>query len=216
MKLWQTFQAEDRELVLAETQHLSKVARYFRTHLSPELFDRVHFAEELDAAMEWAESSLLAKHGRAKAEDQYLSAKDFVLCRGFSPEEVREVESLLKPRSYLAGEEIVREGEPTTDLFFLKQGKVSVIVDGKEGMHHRVVTYSPGMAFGEVSFLDRSPRSASVHADTDVKCDTLEAADFDALAERRPPLALKLLRNIAVEFSHTLRRNNHSLRLYSR
>ncbi len=216
LRLWQTFHGADRELVLAETEHLPNVLRYFRSHLSPELLEKVRFEPELDAAMEWAENNLLAKHGRERAEAQYLPAKDYVLCHGFSPEEVSEIEALLKPQSFCAGEEVIREGECSTELYFLKQGKVSVIVETKEGVRHRVVTYSPGMAFGEVSFLDRSPRSATVHADTDVKCDMLPAASFDALAERQPALALKLLRNIAVEFSHTLRRNNHSLRLYSR
>ncbi|MCE0524043.1 MAG: glutaminase A [Methylacidiphilales bacterium] len=216
LKLWKIFQAQERELVIAEVGHLPRVARYFRTHLSPELYAQVRFEEELDTAMEWAESSLLRKHGRERSEDQFISTKDFVLCHGFTPEEISEIEALLKPRSYRAGEEVLRVGEATTELFFLKQGKVSVIVESNEGHRHRVVTYSPGMAFGEVSFLDRSPRSATVHADTDVTCDMLDAASFDALAERRSMLALKLLRNIAIEFSHTLRRNNNSLRLYSR
>ena len=133
-----------------------------------------------------------------------------------SPTEIVEIEALLKPRSHLAGEAVLQMGNPSTELFFLKRGKVSVIVENKGGQHHRVVTYSPGMAFGEVAFLDRSPRSATVQADTDIECDVLEAASFDALTNLHPLLAIKLLRNIAIEFSHTLRRNNRALRLYSR
>ena len=216
LKLWQTFADEDRNFVMAELEHLPKVARHFRQRLSPELHGRVRFSDDLDSAMEWAENQVLAKHGRIKAELQNISTKDFVLCHDFTPGEIAELETLLKPRNHVAGEEVLRAGEPSTELFFLKRGKVSVIIENEEGKRHRVVTYSPGMAFGEVAFLDRSPRSATVHADTDVACDVLDVASFDALTAAGSPLALKLLRNIAIEFSHTLRRNNRALRLYSR
>lgn len=216
LKLWQSFGAEDRELILTEIGHLPKVSRYFRQHLPPKLYSRVRFSDDLDAAMEWAESRLLSKHGRIKAELQNIATKDFVLCHGFTPEEIFEIEALLKPRKHLAGEAVLRLGEPSSELIFLKRGKVSVLVENTEGQRHRVATYSPGMAFGEVAFLDRSPRSAMVQADTDIECDILHAIDFDALTTARSPLAIKLLRNIAIEFSHTLRRNNSALRLYSR
>jgi len=216
MKLGQTFGAENRELVLAELDHLPKVARYFRTHLPPELSNRIVFSDDLDSAMERAENQLLAKHGREKAVAQNLSTKDFALCQDFTPKEIIEIEALLKARNYRTGDVVLQVGDPSTELFFLKRGKVSVIVENKEGQRHRVVTYSPGMAFGEVAFLDRSPRSASVQADTDIECVVLDAVSFDVLTAARSPLAIKLLRNIAIEFSHTLRRNNRALRLYSR
>jgi glutaminase len=216
LKLWQTFRAGDHELVLAEMDHLPKVAGYFRAHLPPELYSRVRFSNDLDAAMEWAENQLLDRHGREPAETQNLTAKDFVLCHGFTPEEIVEIQALLKPRSYAAGEAVIHMGDSSTELFFLKRGKVSIIIENKEGQRHRAVTYSPGMAFGEVAFLDRSPRSATVQADTDIECDILDAVSFDALIAVRSPLAIKLLRNVAIEFSHTLRRNNRALRLYSR
>jgi glutaminase len=216
LTLWQALRSEGRELVMPEAKHLHKIAQYFRTHLPPELQEEVRFPDDLDAAMERAENDLLKKHGREKAEAQNLATKDFVLCRGFTPEEVDELETMLEPRNYRAGDEVLRAGEPSTQLFFLKRGKVSVIIENEEGVQHRVVTYSPGMAFGEVAFLDRSPRSAMVRAETDIDCAVFEAEKFDALTALPSPLAVKLLRNIAIEFSHTLRRNNHSLRLYSR
>ena len=53
-------------------------------------------------------------------------------------------------------------------------------------------------------------------AETDIECEVLDVSEFDALTAKNPALALKLLRNIAIEFSHTLRRSNSALRLYSR
>ncbi len=216
MKLWQFLEAEKHELILAELGHLPKIGRYFRTHLAPESYAQVRFSEDLDAAMEVAENELLDRHGREKAEMQNLSTKDFILCRDFIPEEIAEFEALLTARIYRAGDSVLRMGEPSTELLFLKRGKVSVLVENSEGQRHRVATYSPGMAFGEVAFLDRSPRSAMVQADTDIECAVMHANDFDALTNARSALVVKLLRNLAIEFSHTVRRNNNALRLYSR
>jgi glutaminase len=216
LKLWQSFDVEGRCLILAEMEHLHLITRYFRTHLPPESFKRIRFSDDLDAAMEWAENQLLAKHGRIKAELQNVTVEDFVLCQGFTPEEITIFKKLLKPCTFKADDVVLKDGEESTDLFFLKRGKVSVMVGDKEGHEHRVVTYSPGMAFGEVAFLDRSPRSATVRADTDIECEMLSAQKFDAVTNDHPAMAVKLLRNIAIEFSHTLRRNNRALRLYSR
>jgi glutaminase len=216
LKLWQMLHEEKRELFLAEVGHVPRVARYFRTHLTEEDKEKPRFSDDLDAAMEVAENHLLDKHGRERSQEQNFAAKDFVLCRDFTPAELAEIEGLLKPRSHRAGETVIKVGEPSTELFFLKRGKVSVQVENADGNRHRVATYSPGMAFGEVAFLDRSPRSAMVLADTDVECSILHAKDFDALTTSSSPLAVKLLRNLAVEFSHTVRRNNNALRLYSR
>ena len=216
LKLWHAFAEEKRDLIIAETEHLPRLGRYLRTHMPAEDSGRVRFSDDLDVAMEWAENQLLSRYGRVKAEKQNVALKDYVLCHGFTSTELTEFGALLKPRTYRAAETVLTAGEPSTDLFFLKRGKVSVMVENSEGQRHRVVTYSPGMAFGEVAFLDRSPRSAGVGADTDIECDVLEAASFDAMTATHPALAVKLLRNIAIEFSHTLRRNNNALRLYSR
>jgi CRP-like cAMP-binding protein len=201
---------------MAEAGHLPRVARYFRHHLSPELLAKVRFSDDLDAAMEWAENKLLDKHGREKSLEQNLATKDFNLCHDFNAEEIAEIEALLIHRSHRTGDAVLKMGDPSNELIFLKRGKVSVLVENSEGQRHRVATYSPGMAFGEVAFLDRSPRSAMVLADTDIECAVLHATEFDRLTSDRSALALKLLRNIAIEFSHTVRRNNNALRLYSR
>jgi glutaminase len=215
-QLAQALEAEGGRLVLAEAAHLPRIARYFRHQLPEETRESVRFPDDLDAAMEGAENRLLDQHGREKSLEQNLATKDFNLCHDFTADELAEIEGLLKHRRHAAGEIVLKMGDPSTELIFLKRGKVSVQVENSEGERHRVATYSPGMAFGEVAFLDRSPRSAMVLADTDIECAVLHAGEFDRLAEKRSSIAFKLLRNLAIEFSHTIRRSNSALRLYSR
>jgi len=215
-RLCEHLQAAGCSLTLAEAEHLPRIERYFRAHPALAGADQLLFSNDLDEAMELAENELLNRHGRERSNMQKMSAREFTLCRDFDADEIAEIEALLEPRSFPAGANVLNVGDPSTDLLFLRRGKVTVLVENSDGAQHRVATYAPGMAFGEVAFLDRSPRSAAVRADTDVECAALGTADFDALALRRPALAMKMLRNIAIEFSHTLRRSNAALRLYRR
>ncbi len=203
-------------LILAEAEHLPRIERCFRTHPALMGAGQTPFSDDLDEAMELAENEVLNRHGRERSSMKKMSAKEFTLCHDFDAEEIAEIEALLKPRQFPAGVSVLNVGDPSTELLFLQRGKVTVLVENANGTQHRVATYAPGMAFGEVAFLDRSPRSAVVRADTDIECAAFAASDFDALALRRPALVMKLLRNIAIEFSHTLRRSNAALRLYQR
>jgi CRP-like cAMP-binding protein len=62
--------------------------------------------------------------------------------------------------------------------------------------------------FGEMSILDRGPRSASVRAEGRLRCQVLHLADFERLSSERPALALALLRGIGRELSGRIRSAN--------
>ena len=74
------------------------------------------------------------------------------------------------------------------------------------GGRRRLATISPGMMFGELTVIDRSPRTADVHADTAVECLVLKAVDFDALGESHPAVAIALMRNLLRNVHRTVHR----------
>jgi CRP/FNR family cyclic AMP-dependent transcriptional regulator len=66
------------------------------------------------------------------------------------------------------GEYLIREGEKSNDMYFVKSGCLEVFkrkgaIDGKIGI------INIGEIVGEMSFLDNSPRSASVKAMKDTE-----------------------------------------------
>jgi glutaminase len=63
------------------------------------------------------------------------------------------------------------------------------------------------MNFGEMVLLGQPTRSASVYADTPVKCRILDATDFDRLAGQVPLLKVILLENLAKDMAGKLRRS---------
>jgi len=97
---------------------------------------------------------------------------------------------------YRAGERIVCELEAGADIFLLTQGEAEVIVEPRVGARRVLLTLSPGSAFGEMSSLTGELRSATVMATGDVEVLVIHDADFDRLRERRPEVAVALLRTL--------------------
>jgi CRP-like cAMP-binding protein len=98
---------------------------------------------------------------------------------------------------YSAGDRIVSELEAGADVFILTEGHAEVIVEPRGGVRRVLATLSPGSAFGEMASLTGELRSASVMATGDVELLVIHDADFDRLRERRPEVAIALLRTLA-------------------
>lgn len=64
----------------------------------------------------------------------------------------------LMPNEYL-----VREGEESTEMYYLQSGTLAVY-KRKGDQEHQIGTIIAGELVGEMSFLDKNPRSASVKA----------------------------------------------------
>ena len=97
---------------------------------------------------------------------------------------------------YRAGDRIVSELEAGADIFLLTQGEAEVIVEPRAGARRVLLTLSPGSAFGEMASLTGELRSATVMATGDVCVLVIHDADFDRLRERRPEVAVALLRTL--------------------
>jgi CRP/FNR family cyclic AMP-dependent transcriptional regulator len=67
----------------------------------------------------------------------------------------------LMPNEYL-----MREGEESTEMYYLQSGTLAVF-KRKGDQEHQIGTIISGELVGEMSFLDKNPRSASVKAMSD-------------------------------------------------
>lgn len=76
---------------------------------------------------------------------------------------------LLEPRNARAGEVLVRQGDPADSFLIIAAGTVEVHRDLPDGTEI-AVDVDPGRIVGELALLRNSPRSATVHAITDLTC----------------------------------------------
>jgi CRP/FNR family cyclic AMP-dependent transcriptional regulator len=95
-------------------------------------------------------------------------------------------------RTFSAGETIAEEGESGRTFVVIESGQATVTVHGQE-----VARLGPGNAFGEMALIDKSSRTATVRADTDVHCYQLPVWSFRPLVESHPEMAWALLEIVA-------------------
>ena len=93
----------------------------------------------------------------------------------------REVERM-KVRRYLAGQTIIREGDPAESFLILTKGSASVSQSGPSG-EREISTLKPGDFFGEIGLLSGTPRNATVRATAPTEVLELDAAGFRDLIE---------------------------------
>jgi len=91
----------------------------------------------------------------------------------------RVVERLV-PRTALAGEAVIRQGETGTSLFLIARGVVAVMLRS-DGEDKRVASLHAGDFFGEMALLTAEPRVATVKAISDCQLYELSKSDVDAL-----------------------------------
>jgi glutaminase len=163
--------------------------------------------EDNDLAVEWCENRLLGKLALTAVATGSLA--DSLLFRGVPETLRRQLEMLTHAQVYAQGEQILGHGqEGDGRVFFIESGHVSILVPLENGAHQRIATLGPGMEFGEMALLGQTTRSASVHADTDVRCRILEAGDFGRVADGSPLLKIAVLENLAGDMANRLRGAN--------
>jgi len=94
---------------------------------------------------------------------------------------IREAVQLLKPRIFLPGENIIRQGEFADSMYFLTSGEVRILIGGKE-----IAQLGSGSPFGETALLENQHRNASVVSLSYSTGYQLMKADFNTLRANYP------------------------------
>lgn len=98
-------------------------------------------------------------------------------------------------RSYPRGSTLFSEDTPGDELFFLMNGRIEVRIRLKSD-EQRLATYQRGDSFGEFAAMDRSRRTASAVAITDVEVFVLSGKEFYGFLESEPAIGYVVMRNL--------------------
>ena len=114
----------------------------------------------------------------------------------------RDLERLARDfseRVFQAGSTVVEEGqERGIGFFVIAEGKASVVKDGTT-----VNSLGPGDHFGEIALASDRVRTATVTAETDLRCLVMTVWDFRSFVQGDPEVAWKLLQHVAGLLSDT-------------
>ncbi len=137
-----------------------------------------------------------------------MELKDVFLFRDVSEDGLKAVEGLLEARRYKAGQVIYRENEKGGSLYIIKSGRVRVYRTGKSMTEVELARLKEGDVFGEMSFLDESPHTATVAALDDTELLVLGRGKFEELVEYSPKTAYLITRNILLVIEAIIRKMN--------
>jgi CRP-like cAMP-binding protein len=111
----------------------------------------------------------------------------------------------LRERPLRRGQVLVREGEAGEEMFVVLRGSM-VISKAVTGRVEQVLArMGPGDFFGEMSLFDRSPRSATVQADSDATLLVLDRQALRRLTELSPRAAAAFFYALVQVFIERLR-----------
>jgi CRP/FNR family cyclic AMP-dependent transcriptional regulator len=112
------------------------------------------------------------------------------------PQEREELETIGSVRRYRRGDVLFHQGDDAGAVIVLLEGhvKAAMLNDGREVI---LAFPGPGEILGELSAVDGQPRSGTVRAVDDIEALVVPGSTFRAFLERRPRVALVLLRSVA-------------------
>ncbi|HEX7146738.1 MAG TPA: cyclic nucleotide-binding domain-containing protein, partial [Actinomycetota bacterium] len=98
------------------------------------------------------------------------------------------------PVSFPFGAVVVREGDDAQALFVVASGRARALKLGDDGQEIPLGVLGPGDAFGEAALLERTARTATVRASSQLEALRLDRSLVDALVVRYPELRQALAR----------------------
>ena len=145
-----------------------------------------------------------------KVAENFKALKKMRLLQSLTNEDLLLVAEVLQNRHFPKGKAVISAGGHGGSVYLVKRGvlKVSHVIRGRR----RVLgTFQPGDHFGEVSFIDKKPRSATIYAVTNSELLILTRKALETLQHRSPKLQIKLLQALLEDLAGKLRERKFSL-----
>jgi CRP/FNR family transcriptional regulator, cyclic AMP receptor protein len=130
---------------------------------------------------------------------------------GLSAVQRARIVALLTERTLESGATIVVEGDPSAELIVIQRGSIDVTKRSADGARdQRLATLGPGASLGEMTLLERTPRSATARAVGPAQVGILSMDALEELTRSEPGIERQLLRNLSNELSRRLRFTNQT------
>jgi CRP/FNR family transcriptional regulator, cyclic AMP receptor protein len=127
------------------------------------------------------------------------------LFRDISAQDLAALAGTLREHTMRRGQVLFREGDRGDAMYLVRHGTliVSKAVTGR--VDQVLARFGPGEFFGEMALFDRSPRSATIQADTEATLLTLDREHLERLIETNPRAAAEFFEALVHVFIDRLR-----------
>ena len=109
--------------------------------------------------------------------------------------------------TYSTKQLIIREGDPSNDLYYIINGSVTVVIEDTKGNEIVLAYLNPGEFFGEIGmFGDENSRTASVRAKPKSEIASISYEKLQNLTEIFPDLIFLIASQLAIRLRRTSRK----------
>jgi membrane protease YdiL (CAAX protease family) len=137
--------------------------------------------------------------------------KNQALLSHLNEQQLLRISKLLKIQDYSAGEIILKEGEQSHHLYMILDGEVEILKWDDEYKNQFVIgQFYHGNAFGEMSFVDKEPRSSTVKATKNTRLLKLDQENFERDDPELKAIYNKVISNILNINTKRIRSTNKS------
>jgi CRP/FNR family transcriptional regulator, cyclic AMP receptor protein len=138
-----------------------------------------------------------------ETEKESLYLKQVPLFADLADEEIRELMTVARRRTFRAGELIFHREDPGQVLYLIKEGKVKICLISPDGQEMTLTVLGKGEYFGEFALLDGLPRSTDAIASERVECYTLQRTDFHNAIMKNPKIAIQAMEVLSKRLRNT-------------
>jgi CRP/FNR family cyclic AMP-dependent transcriptional regulator len=139
------------------------------------------------------------------------SLRDIPLFRHLNDEEREELEELLEPATFEAGEAIFEEGGPEERLYVITSGTVEVHKRVLPGRRQHLATIEAPTVVGEMGLLTEPRAAASVEARTPIEAYGIDRDRFLEMLDDDSPAACKVIHEIGRTLAGRMARTDESI-----
>jgi len=132
--------------------------------------------------------------------------------RGLNHEELEVVSEIMGEWECSKGQFIFKEGDESEVLYILKKGEMGIHISTGLLVNHTLGKVSEGEVFGELGFIDREPRAASIKCTQHALLFSITRDDFKRIGKANPNIQRIIYKNIARVIARRLRHANNQLR----
>ena len=137
--------------------------------------------------------------------------KDLPLFRHLNAEEREELEDLLEPAGFEAGESVFEEGGPEEKLYVITSGTVEVHKGVLPGRRQHLATVEAPTVVGEMGLLTEPRAAASVEAKTRVEAYGIDRDRFLEMLDDDSPAACKVVHEIGRTLAGRMAKTDESI-----
>lgn len=101
---------------------------------------------------------------------------------------------------YKAGEIVFQQGEAGTLMYLVQKGELGVLQE-HSGTETQIAVLKRSDFFGEMSLLEKAPRTHTVRALSDSKLVKIDRGAFSQMLKRNPDIAVRMVRKLSIRLA---------------